>query len=260
MAGRPNFIWSSSILFSMKLKKNGPVVLIFLGTVTLLVTALLGMDDPVYYRIGVLLSGLGVFSLLLANASLSDPGNAERGRDTQGVIGDLKLLRLFERQPGGLLSKEMVAEKTGLTQEEARMRLNSLNVGGLLRAGSNPTGARRFFQLSAPLEEIPKLQLSGESYLTIEDLQDIFIAYNYKVSPQKLMVTTGLPWQTLSRELKHFRIQGIIDVVYIDRPGDSYKQYVLMEAYHRSDKLDLASRTRLNETVRQVLFDERYLV
>lgn len=33
-----------------------------------------------------------------------------------------------------------------------------------------------------------------------------------------------------------------------------------MEAYHRSEKLDLDSRTRINEEVKQVLYDERYLV
>jgi DNA-binding transcriptional ArsR family regulator len=243
----------------MKLKKTGPIGLLMLGTVILLVTSMLGMDDPIYYKVAVLLSGLGVFSLLLANASLSAPG-PDSGRDTQYIIDDLELLRLFERQPGGLLSKEMVAKKTGLTSSEACMRLNSLNIGGLLRAGTNPAGARRYFELSAPLEEIPGLRLSGESYLTIENLQEVFIAYDYKVSPHKLMVTTGLPWEILSREMKYFRKLGVIDVVYIQRPGDGHKQYILMETYQRSDKLDLASRTRINAEVKQVLYDERFLV
>jgi hypothetical protein len=244
----------------MKLKKTGPIGLLLLGTIMLFVTSMLGMDNPIYYKVGVLLSGLGVFSLLLANASLSDPGNILSGRDTQHIVNDLELLRLFERQPGGFLSKEMVAEKTGLTVGEALMRLNSLHIGGLLRAGMNPTGARRYFELSAPLEEIPGLRLSGEPYLTIEDLREVFIAYDYKVSPHKLMVTTGLPWEILSREMKHFRQQGVIDLVYLERPGDGYKQYLLMEDYQHPDKLDLASRTRINAEVKQVLFDERFLV
>ena len=33
-------------------------------------------------------------------------------RDTQRIITDLELLRLFEKQPGGLLSAEMIAERT----------------------------------------------------------------------------------------------------------------------------------------------------
>lgn len=245
----------------MKLNRKGPIGLLILGTVILFVTHLLGMDDPVYYKIAVLLSGLGLFSLLLASASLSDLDNGiHRLRDTQHIITDLELLRLFECQPGGLLSKEMITEKTGLTAEEACMRLNSLHAGGLLRAGVTPTGQRRFFELSATLEEASGLRLSGEPYLTIEDLQKIFIAYNYQVSPHKLMVATGLPWQILSIELRDFCTQGIIDVVMIERPGDSPIQYILLEDYQRPDELDLASRTPINSEIKQSLYDDRFLV
>lgn len=186
--------------------------------------------------------------------------NEQTSRDTQRIISDLELLRLFESQPGGILSSKMVADKTSLTSKEAWARLSGLATGGLLVTGTNPTGMKHFYELSAPLEEIPGLQLSGEPYLTIEDLQEVFVAYDYKVSPHDLMVTTGLPWKILSREMKHFRKQGVIDTVYIKRPGDSYKQYILMEAYHRSGALDLMSRTRINEEVKQVLYDERFLV
>ena len=181
-------------------------------------------------------------------------------RDTQRIITDLELLHLFERQPGGILSAEMVAEKTDLSKSEATARLTGLSQGGLLVAGTNPTGMKHYFELSAPLEEVPGLKLSTEPFLTIEDLQEIFIAYDYKVSPHDLMVTTGLPWKMLSREMKHFRQQGIVEVAYIQRPGDSFKQYILREKYHRSEKLDLDSRTRINEEVKQVLYDERFLV
>lgn len=181
-------------------------------------------------------------------------------RDTQRTISDLELLRLFERQPGGILSDVMIAEKTDLTKSEASTRLTDLTQGGLLLAGTNPTGTKYFYELSAPLEEIPGLQLSGEPYLTIEDLQEIFIAYDYKVSPHDLMVATGLPWKIISREMKHFRKRGVVEVAYLQRPGDSYKQYLLLEEYHRSEKLDLESRDRINEEVKQVLYDEQFLV
>jgi hypothetical protein len=186
--------------------------------------------------------------------------NKKQVRDTQRIITDLALLRLFEKQPGGLLSADIIAEKTEMTKGEASARLSALSTGGLLSAGTNPMGTKYFYELSAPLEEIPGLELSGEPYLTIEDLQEIFIAYDYKVSPHDLMVSTGLPWSILSREMKHFRKQDVIDVVYIQRPGDSFKQYILMEAYHRSGNLDLTSRTRINEEVKQVLYGEEFLV
>jgi len=184
----------------------------------------------------------------------------QRSADTQRIISDLKFLRLFEKQPGGLLSAEMIAEKTDLTKGEASARLSGLSTGGLLSAGTNPTGTKYFYELSAPLEEVPGLKLSGESYLTIEDLQEIFIAYDYKVSPHDLIIATGLPWNIISREMKHFRKEGVIELAYILRPGDSSAQYILLEAYHRSEELDLMSRTRINEEVKQVLYDEQYLV
>jgi hypothetical protein len=208
----------------------------------------------------LVISLMTVGFLMLFIALLLQQKKTKVVRSTQRLVSDLDILRLFEKQPGGLLSAEMVAEKTELTKVEATTRLSNLSTGGLLIAGTNPTGMRYFYELSAPLEEIPGIQLSGEPFLTIEDLQEIFIAYDYKVSPHDLMVTTGLPWKMLSREMQHFRKEKVIDVAYIQRPGDSYKQYILMEEYHRSEGLDLESRTRINEEVKQVLYDERYLV
>ncbi len=208
----------------------------------------------------VIISLMTVGFLMLFIGLLLQKKKTTEVRSTQRLVTDLDILRLFDKQPGGLLSADMVAEKTKLTKGEASSRLSSLSTGGLLIAGTNPTGMKYYYELSAPLEEIKGIQLSGEPFLTIEDLQEIFIAYDYKVSPHDLMVTTGLPWKMLSREMKHFRKEKVIDVAYIQRPGDSYKQYILMEEYHRSEALDLESRTRINEEVKQVLYDERYLV
>jgi len=180
-------------------------------------------------------------------------------RDTQRIITDLDLLRLFEKQPGGLLSADMIAERTDLSKSEVNARLSSLHTGGLLRAGMNPTGTKYFYELRTELEEVPGLKLSGSAFLTIEDLQQIFIAYDYKVSPHDLMVTTGLPWKVLSREMQYFRKEGMVEVVLIDRPGDAAKQYVLLEAYH-AEKLDLNQAEAINEKVKKVLFDEQLLV
>lgn len=181
-------------------------------------------------------------------------------RDTQRIITDLALLRLFEKSPGGLLSSTMVAEQTGLTKSEAGTRLTLLATGGLLNAGTTSNGMKAYFELPTALEEVPGIQLSNAPFLTIEDLQQIFVAYDYKVSPHDLMVTTGLPWKIISREMQHFRKQKVIDVVLIDRPGDSNKQYVLLPPYNQPETLDLASRERINEEVKQMLYDEQFLV
>lgn len=219
---------------------------------------LLKGDAPKLLTLAMFLGGIIV--AMTAFIAFFVSRSKQQTRDTQRLITDLELLRLFEKQPGGLLSADMIAKKTELTKGEATARLSNLSTGGLLIAGTNPSGMKYFYELSAPLEEIPGIELSGEPFLTIEDLQEVFIAYDYKVSPHDLMVTTGLPWNMLSREMQHFRKQGVIDVAYIQRPGDSYKQYILMEQYHRSETFDLESRTRINEEVKQVLFDENLLV
>jgi len=233
----------------------------FIGILSTMIAVgglLLKGDVPKLLTLAMFLGGVivAMIAFIAFFVSLSKQHN----EDTQRVITDLQLLRLFKQQPGGLLSAGMIAEKTELTKGEAASRLSALSTGGLLIAGTNPTGMKYFYELSAPLEEIPGIQLSGEPFLTIEDMQNIFIAYDYKVSPHDLMVTTGLPWKMLSHEMQHFRKQGVVEVAYIQRPGDSYKQYILMEKYHRSEGLDLESRTRINESVKQVLYDENLLV
>jgi DNA-binding transcriptional ArsR family regulator len=234
---------------------------IIIGVLALLISAggwMLKGDAPKGLTASMFLGGIMV--AICAIIAYFKYRGEQRSTDTQRVISDLKFLRLFEKQPGGLLSAEMIAEKTDLTKGEASARLSGLSTGGLLSTGTNPMGTKYFYELSAPLEEIPGLTLSGEPYLTIEDLQEIFIAYDYKVSPHDLIIATGLPWGIISREMKHFRKEGVIDLAYILRPGDSSAQYILLETYHRSEKLDLMSRTRINEEVKQVLYDERYLV
>ncbi len=72
----------------------------------------------------------------------------QRSTDTQRIISDLKFLRLFEKQPGGLLSAEMIAEKTDLTKGEASARLSGLSTGGLLSAVTNTMGTKYCLSLT----------------------------------------------------------------------------------------------------------------
>lgn len=202
----------------------------------------------------------GVVMLIAAIAGFVTTRSEQHHEDTQRLISDLDILRLFEQQKGGLLSTEMLAKRTGLTKAQMQSRLTTLSQGGLLTAGPNPTGMKYYYELAAPLEEQPGLVLSDQAFLVVEDLQKIFEAYDYKVSPHDLMVSTGLPWKVLSREMQYFRKQGIVDVAYIARPGDASKQYILMDDYHPSQTLDLNSRERINAEVKQVLYDENLLV
>lgn len=174
---------------------------------------------------------VGMLVALLALVGFVVTHNQGVTTDTQRTVSDKDFLRLFEQQPGGLLSVRVLAEKTGLSVSEARTRAMALVHAGVLRAGTNQSAMRHFFELTAPLEEVPGLELSPEPFLTVGDLQKIFRAYDYKVSPQDLIMATGLPWVMIARELQHFRKKGVVEGVRIARPNDSPVQYILLEPY-----------------------------
>lgn len=180
--------------------------------------------------------------------------------DTQRKITDRDLLGLFEQQPGGLLSSAMITEKSGLTKTETTSRLTPLVHWGMLRAGMNPTGTSYFYELTAPLEEYTGPDLSDEPFLTIRDLQHIFEAYDHKVSPQDLLMATGLPWNVIQREIKYFRKEKVLEYTNIARPDDSPIQFVLLEPYNKPETLDLKDAERLDQRVKEVLYDENLLV
>lgn len=181
-------------------------------------------------------------------------------RETQRIITDKALLRTFEAQPGGLLSLDMMVEKTGLTKREALVRMQKFSFAGIVRAGVTSTVTKYFYELTTELEEVPDLELSSEPFLTVEDLQKIFVAYDYRVSPHDILMATELPYSVIAREMTYFRKEGVIEVVRIARPGDSPIQYILQEPYHPSENLDLSQVRRMDMELKEILFDEHLLV
>lgn len=177
--------------------------------------------------------------------------------DTQRKITDKALLELFRDHPGGVLGTSDIAERTGLTKTEASLRLSGLATAGALTGGMNIYGTKAYYELSAPLEEVEGLSLSDEPFITLEDLQAIFKAYDYRVSPQDLIMATNLPWAVIDREMKHFRSKNVVEVVLIDRKGDSNRQYILKEPYLTAGP---ETARELNLELREILYDEKYLV
>lgn len=180
--------------------------------------------------------------------------------DTQRIVTDKELLKLFEKQPGGLLSATMIIEKTGLTKAETTSRLTSLAHWGFLRAGLNSSSMGYFYEITTGLEDYIGPELSAEPFLTIRDLQHIFEAYDHKVSPQDLLMATGLPWNVIEREIKYFRKEKVLEYVNIARPDDSPIQFILLEPYNNPQTLDLKEAERLDQAMREVLYDENLLV
>lgn len=186
--------------------------------------------------------------------------NKQMVQNTQRIITDRELIRLFEQQPGGLLSRSMIAEKTGLTKAEVTSRLTSFAHWGIVRAGVNATSTNYFYELTAKLETYTGPELSAEPFLTVRDLQHIFEAYAYKVSPQDLLMATGLPWNVIEREIKYFRKEKVLEYTRIDRPDDSPIQFILLEPYNNPATLDLEEAERLNRGMKEVLYDEQLIV
>lgn len=180
--------------------------------------------------------------------------------NTQRKITDRELLSLFEQQPGGLLSSTMIMEKSGLTKAETTSRLTPLAHWGILRAGVSATGTSYFYELTATLDDYTGPELSEEPFLTVRDLQHIFEAYDYKVSPQDLLMATGLPWNVIEREIKYFRKEKVLEYTNIARPDDSPIQFILLEPYNKPETLDLKDAERLDQRVKEVLYDENLLV
>ncbi|SEQ16609.1 hypothetical protein [Neolewinella agarilytica] len=176
---------------------------------------------------------------------------------TQREISDRDLLHLLHNHPGGLLTAKEIAEKAGLTMAQTRSRLSFFAEQLIVRRGSN--GLAYYYELYAPIEDVGQLELSPEPFLTVADLQKIFRAYDYRVSPIDLIAATGLPWRILAREMKHFKKKGVIDILRIARPGDSYRQYVLKEPY-----IDLPESSNeamaLDLEMKEILLDENLLV
>jgi len=159
-----------------------------------------------------------------------------------------------------MLSGKMIIEKSGLTKSETTSRLTPFLYWGLLRAGTNATGTSYFYELTAKLEPYTGPELSNEPFLTIRDLQHIFEAYDHKVSPQDLLTATGLPWNVLQREIKYFRKEKVLEYTKIDRPDDSPIQFILLEPYNTPETLDLKDAERLDQRIKEVLYDENLLV
>ncbi len=176
---------------------------------------------------------------------------------TQREISDRDFLKIFDEHPGGVLDTDEIIQKSGLTKKQVRSRLSYFAEQLILRRGSN--GLAYYYELYAPYEDVGQLELSPEPFLTIADLRTIFHAYDYRVSPADLIIATGLPWRLLNREMKHFKKKGVIDILRIARPGDSYKQFVLKEPYldpPASPEEDSA----MNLELKEILLNEELIV
>lgn len=181
--------------------------------------------------------------------------------DTQRDISDRDLLRLIAKQPDQLLSPHQMAEKTGMTLNQCRTRLSALFSYGILNKSSNSRG-RSFFGFHVPLIEREALDLSDDPFLTVEDLLQIFEAYDYRVTPQDLIMATGLPLSVIKREMKHFEKEGILQrLSTMQQQGMTMMRFFVLQEPYRSDPEQFRRRAGvLDLEMREILLNDNLIV
>ena len=180
---------------------------------------------------------------------------------TQRHISDKDLLLMLHNEPDQLLSPHQLADKTELTLTEARARLNALFSYGILQRSYNSRG-RHFFGTRDPVIDPPDLELSNDPFLTVEDLLQIFEAYDYKVTAQQMILTTGLPLAVLKRELKYFEKEKIIQKLQrTDSNGTVMQRFYVLQDPYRSDPDRFREKAdRLNLEMREILLNDNLIV
>lgn len=185
----------------------------------------------------------------------------KQNADTQRQISDQDLLRLIDREPDQFMSPHLLEERTELTLNQARARLAALMSYGILSRSGNRKG-RYYYSLNETLEEAPDLQLSPDPFLTVEDLLSIFAHYNYRVTPQNLIMATGLPLAVVKREMKHFENEGIVQRLQrANQSGMMMERFFVLQEPYRSDPEKFRARASVMDLeLREILKNDNLIL
>lgn len=209
----------------------------------------------------IILSIFAFSALLIGFVFIAVAYQNKQNEDTQRSVSDQDLLRLIANQPDQLLSPHQLAGQTGLTLPQARGRLSALTMYGILNRSHNKK-ARYFYGLNEPLQESPELGLSPEPFLTVEDLLSIFAHYDYRVTPQNLIMATGLPLAVIKREMKHFEKEGIVQRLQrAAQSGMVMERFFVLQEPYRSDPSRFRARAgELDLELREILLNDNLIV
>jgi len=209
---------------------------------------------PLFLMLGTIVVGTIVFAIAYTVKQ------NKINRDTQRLITDKELLKLIADEPDGLIGIKQLAERTGISKNEARMRISSLFNYGLLRISRDKLG-KNYYSLAAPLDEREPSGLSPEPFLTVDDILQLFELYDFKLDPQKLILATGLPLSIIKREMKYFEKEGIIKILYTSMHYGSptARQFYLNEPYRSNPQQFLQREKELNAEVEELLRNDSLL-
>lgn len=176
--------------------------------------------------------------------------------NSQRDLSDRDLLRLIAAQPDEIVNKKVLAEKSGLSESAAQLRLDKLYMEGVLKSSLSTNMMRRFYSLDAPLtENVAVPALSPEPFLTVDDILLLFQAFDFKLDYQKLIMATGLPLDILQSELKYFEKEKIINSLMESRgTGIPQRKFFILQEPYRSDPSQFLSREKeMNQRVKELL-------
>ena len=188
---------------------------------------------------------------------LYNRGRSKKSAETQRFITDREILRLIEAQPDGMLSGEQLAEKTELTKSQAKVRLALLREFGALNSHYT-SGFRYYYSLTGPIDARPAPALSSEPFLTVEDILTLFKHFNYRITPQQLIMATGLPVTIIKREMKYFQKQKVLQsLTQVSHAGGvGARSFVLVEPYRSAPERFLEQQLDLNRKMETILRKE----
>lgn len=174
--------------------------------------------------------------------------------NTQRLITDREILELIDAQPDGLLSAKQLAAQTELSTSQAKVRLSTLLSFGALKShyASNFQG---YFSLVERLDKRMAPKLSEEPFLTVEDILALFRHFEFRLTPLKLIMATGLPITILKREIKYFQKQKILQSLTQSshHSGVGSRSLVLLEPYRSNPERFLEKQLDLNRQVETIL-------
>lgn len=213
------------------------------------------MNTAVFIVLGIVAT-LVMLTFIILLTWLSRQKNV--ATQTQRVVTDKDILLLIDQQPDGLINARSLAEKTGLSKSEAGIRLYQLATFGALEIHYE-SNLSKHYSLPVPVDKRPAPALSPEPFLTVEDWLVLFKHYNYRLSPQELILATGLPLPVIKREVKYFTKEKVIKLlVQATHYGQTGKgrSFVLREPYRSQPEKFLEDKLELDQRMKTILRKE----
>lgn len=185
--------------------------------------------------IGIILLVLLTVVGLLAMVIIGMKKQKEDNYNTQRKLTDRELFYLIDEQPDGIMTSERLAQSSALTHKEAKSRLAYLYRNGVFEVHQGGF-LKQHYSLREEVDKRPAPEISNEPFLTVEDILTLFKFHEYKLSFQKICISTGLPVSVIKEELDYFIKQKIISQIYsVVIPGVQPNRIFLLEEPYRSN-------------------------